>query len=194
MADWISKRAPESDDTSFNPRRISKQELRFCWSGVGLRGMAGRRWGQGLSLAHHFLFPEMSHCITPRAVYVISTPSPFFPLPFISANAMDGMFACIQTLQLCLTPGNPMDCSPPGFSVHGILQARMLEWVAPPPGDLSELGIESISLEFSALADRFFTISTTWEAQWNVCIPPNSYVKSSSPVWWCLEVGCLAGD
>ena len=25
---------------------------------------------------------------------------------------------------------NPMDCSPPGFSVHGILQARILEWVA----------------------------------------------------------------
>ena len=27
---------------------------------------------------------------------------------------------------------DPMDCSPPGFSVHGILQARILEWVAKP--------------------------------------------------------------
>ena len=27
---------------------------------------------------------------------------------------------------------NPMDCSPPGSSVHGILQARILEWVAMP--------------------------------------------------------------
>ena len=27
---------------------------------------------------------------------------------------------------------NPMDCSSPGFSVHGILQARMLEWIAMP--------------------------------------------------------------
>ena len=32
----------------------------------------------------------------------------------------------------CLTLGNPVDCSPPGFSVHGILQARVLEWVAIP--------------------------------------------------------------
>ena len=32
--------------------------------------------------------------------------------------------------QLHLTFCNPMDCSPPGPSVHGILQARILEWVA----------------------------------------------------------------
>ena len=32
--------------------------------------------------------------------------------------------------QSCLTLCNPMDCSPPGSSVHGILQARVLEWVA----------------------------------------------------------------
>jgi len=33
-----------------------------------------------------------------------------------------------------------MDCSPPGSSVHGILQARILEWVAmPPPGKSSQL-------------------------------------------------------
>ena len=32
-------------------------------------------------------------------------------------------------LQLCLTLCNPMDCSPPGSSVHGILWARILEWV-----------------------------------------------------------------
>ena len=32
--------------------------------------------------------------------------------------------------QWCLTLCDPMDCSPPGFSVHGILQARRLEWIA----------------------------------------------------------------
>ena len=36
-----------------------------------------------------------------------------------------------------------MDCSPPGSSIHGILQARILEWVAfPSPGDLPDPGIE----------------------------------------------------
>ena len=34
--------------------------------------------------------------------------------------------------QLYLTLCNPMDCSPPGSSVHGILQARILQWVAIP--------------------------------------------------------------
>ena len=34
--------------------------------------------------------------------------------------------------QLCLTLCNPMDCSLPDPSVHGILQARILEWVAMP--------------------------------------------------------------
>ena len=38
---------------------------------------------------------------------------------------------CLVT-QLCLTLWDPMDCSPPGSSVHGILQARTLEWVAMP--------------------------------------------------------------
>ena len=36
---------------------------------------------------------------------------------------------CAKLLQLCLTLCNPMDTSPPGSSVHRILQARILEWV-----------------------------------------------------------------
>ena len=34
-----------------------------------------------------------------------------------------------KSLQSCLTLCNPMDCSPPGSSVHEILQARILEWL-----------------------------------------------------------------
>ena len=39
--------------------------------------------------------------------------------------------------QLCPTLCDTMDCSPPGSSVHGILQARILEWVAIPFSRLS---------------------------------------------------------
>ena len=39
---------------------------------------------------------------------------------------------CAQSLQLCPILCDPVDCSPPGSSVHGILQARILEWVAMP--------------------------------------------------------------
>jgi len=35
-----------------------------------------------------------------------------------------------EVTQLCPALCDPMDCSPPGFSVHGIFQARVLEWVA----------------------------------------------------------------
>ena len=35
-----------------------------------------------------------------------------------------------KSLQLCLTLCNPIDSSPPGSSIPGILQARVLEWVA----------------------------------------------------------------
>ena len=35
-----------------------------------------------------------------------------------------------EVAQLCPTLSDPMDCSPPGFSSHGIFQARVLEWGA----------------------------------------------------------------
>ena len=41
-----------------------------------------------------------------------------------------GMLLKVLVAQLCLTLCNPMDYSPPGSSVHGILQARILEWIA----------------------------------------------------------------
>ena len=51
----------------------------------------------------------------------------------------DSLFSCVcaQSLQSCLTLGDPMNCSLPGSSVHGVFQERILEWVAcSPPGDL----------------------------------------------------------
>ena len=80
-------------------------------------------------------------------------------------NARLALFVHAKLLQLCLTLCDPMDCNPPGSSVHGILQARTLEWVAiPPPGDLPDPGIEPTSLTSPALAGRFFTTNATWEA------------------------------
>ena len=60
-----------------------------------------------------------------------------------------------------------MDCSLPGLSVHGILQARILE--CPPPGDLPNLAIELTSLMSHALAGGFFTSSSTWETHCCCC-------------------------
>ena len=64
----------------------------------------------------------------------------------------------LSHVQLC----DPMDCSPPGFSIHGILQARILEWVAisfsrgsPQPRDRTHV---------SLIAGRRFNLWATREA------------------------------
>ena len=68
-----------------------------------------------------------------------------------------------ELAQSCLTLCDPMDCRSPGSSVHGILQARILEWVAisfsrgsSQPRDQTQI---------SCLAGGFFTIWATREAQ-----------------------------
>ena len=61
-------------------------------------------------------------------------------------------YMCAKLLRLCPTLCSPMDYSPPGSSVHGILQVRILEWVAiPPQGHLVHPGIELVSLMSPAL-------------------------------------------
>ena len=76
-----------------------------------------------------------------------------------------------KSLQLCPTLWDPMDCSPPGSFVHGILQARILAWVAMPSSrDLPDPGIKLTSLMSPALAGGFFTTSATQEAITSWCI------------------------
>ena len=89
--------------------------------------------------------------------------------------------------QLRLTLCDSMDCSPPGSSVHGILQARTLEWIAIPfsrgsswPRDWTQV---------SYIADRFFTIWATREApikkkMWNIfkCFPREYYSPVEKPL------------
>ena len=78
---------------------------------------------------------------------------------------------CAKLLELCLTLCDPMDRSLPGSSIHGILQARILEWVALSSSrDFPDSGIEPASLMSLALADRFFTTSATWEAPMDVYV------------------------
>ena len=59
-----------------------------------------------------------------------------------------------------------MDCSLPGSSVHGIFQARILEWAACRAllqGELPDPKMEPASLMPLVLVDWFFTPITTWE-------------------------------
>ena len=70
-----------------------------------------------------------------------------------------------KSLQSCSIFCDPMDYSPPGSSAHGILQARILEWVAMPSSSGSFWpGIELTSLMSPALSGGCLTTSASWEA------------------------------
>ena len=73
------------------------------------------------------------------------------------------MVVCVSVLLIhsCLTLCNLIDCGPPGSSVHGILQARILQWIAisfsrgsSPPRDLTQV---------SRIVGRCFTVWATRE-------------------------------
>ena len=75
----------------------------------------------------------------------------YFGLSSYSGNT----FQILKQRVLSMARAKLMDCSPPGSSVHGILQARILDWLTfPPPGDLPNPGIEHVC---PPLAGRFFT-------------------------------------
>ena len=83
----------------------------------------------------------------PRAMFILTLPLPCSTL-------------CLAA-QSCQTLCDPMDCSPPGSSVHVVLQERILEWVAmsssrtsSPPRDWTQV---------SCLAGRFFIVWATRE-------------------------------
>ena len=63
-----------------------------------------------------------------------------------------------KSLQLCPTLCDPMYCSPPGSSVHGILQPSWSGFLCLPPEDLPNPGIELMSLQSSVLASGFLPL------------------------------------
>ena len=70
-----------------------------------------------------------------------------------------------EVAQLCPTLSDPMDCSPPGSSVHGIFQARVLEWVAI---SFSNAGKRKVKVKLLSCV-RLFT--TPWTAAYQA--PPS---------------------
>ena len=91
-----------------------------------------------LLLSH---FSRLRLCVTPETA-VHQAPS---SLGFSSKNTGVGCHFLLQCMkvksesevtQSCPTPSDPMDCSPPGSSIHGIFQARVLEWGAIAPLDV----------------------------------------------------------
>ena len=104
--------------------------------------------------------------------------------------------------QSCLTLCNPMDCSPPGSSVHGILQARILEAknTFPAPGDLPDPGIEPMSLASPASQVDSLGLSHLGSSQGSLLTVKFLVVQSvellsvktssSTYLWWWCGPDC----
>ena len=82
--------------------------------------------------------------------------------------------AAAKSLQLCPTLCDPMDCSLPGFSFHGILQARTLEWVAISFSNAWKWKVKVKSLS------RVWLLTTPWTAAYQA---PPSMAFSGQQYW-----------
>ena len=80
----------------------------------------------------------------------------------------------VLVTQSCPTLCNPMDCSQPGSSVHGIFEARILEWVSMPFSRRSPW--PRGQTQVSSIAGKFYTVWATREVQF------------SSILWQCYKV------
>ena len=98
---------------------------------------------------------------------------------------------------------DPVDYSQPGSSVHRILHARILEWVAcPPPGHLPDPKIEPASLTSSVLVGGFFTTCATWSSANKqqdqnsdlVCLAPDPMLLTALLGHRASQVALNAGD
>ena len=83
------------------------------------------------------------------------------PLLKILLHSVGHVCMCAQSLQSGPTLCDPMDSSPLGASVPGILQARLLEWVVMPSS--REPSPPRDRIRVSCIAGRFFTAEPLWE-------------------------------
>ena len=138
---WVSSKAG-------NPKRGLRRGSSLCF----LICKMGTTAPNSLTVPHH----APSSLRENTCVIFFFFTSEKLPLP----GKLSGLLcAHAKSLQSYLILFNPVDCSPPGSSVHGILQARILEWVAMPSP-----GIEPAFLMSPTLSGGFFTTSSTWEA------------------------------
>ena len=156
-------------------------ETRRSEGNLALPDAVFAQWALSFYLGFVLIWGGWSASLTPSCqVHISVAPRvPLFSLggPWGLTENLKGMHSDIckssvcSAAQACPILCDPMDCRPPGSSVHGILPARILEWAAvPSPWNLPCPGIEPVSLVSRALAGRFFTTRATREALM-CCIP-----------------------
>ena len=93
--------------------------------GTSFHHFTANRWGHNWNSFRFYILGFQNHCgwwLQPWNQKTVT--------PWKESYDQLAAAAAAKSLQLCLTLCDPIDCSPPGSSIPGILQARTLEWVA----------------------------------------------------------------
>ena len=98
-----------------------------------------------------------------------------------------------KSLQSCLMLCDPMDHSPAGPSVHGILQARILEWVAMPFSRGSSQPGDRTRVSYVSCIDRQvpYPLALSWEVQFQVY---SKAIRSFSIISYSVQFSSVAGS
>ena len=111
--------------------------VRFCWSRLGYLGQPYSKLQlsevAGATLLHMFLIllcPETRKQTSTQGLWGPRLRTTVFIIVTHMSYDWSQLCVCAQSLQLCLTLCGPVDYSPSDSSVHGILQVRILGWVA----------------------------------------------------------------
>ena len=115
--------------------------------------------------------------------------------PFTFSPAMYKLQFEVLVAQSCPILCDPMDCSPPGSSVHGLLQARILQWVALPFSRGSSWLRDQTCVFY--VAGRFFTAWANREYQQWIKVPislhPHQDLLFSGILFVCLFIVAIRG-
>ena len=112
----------------------------------------------------------------------------FFFLFFFSQAVYMGSYCCVCA-QSCLTLWDPMDCSPSDSSAHGILQARILEWVAIFSSRGSSQSRDPIHVSCISCIGRWILYHcTTWEVLWHTGSKFPNQGSNLYPLEWKCRV------
>ena len=138
------KAGGEGDDTGWDGLMVSLTRWTWDWANSGSWWLTGKP-----GMLQSMELQRVGHDWASEQLSVI----------LVVAWRMVLRFIASIPFHVCETLHDPMVCSPPGSSVHGISQARILEWVAifPSPGDLLDPWIKLVFPLSLALAGRFST-------------------------------------
>ena len=132
----------------------------------GIKAVCSKQWEQAMAPHSSTIARKIPWMEEPGGLQSMRSHRVGHDWSDLAAAAAVNSWKSAESLQSCPNLYDPVDCSLPGFSVHGILQARILESVAMHFSRESSRPRDWTWFSYVSCIGRwFFTSSTTWEAQ-----------------------------